>query len=94
MLINAVFQEPDDHSQNSTRREASKALQNPLRDEVGVVLDLARCVDHSPDDGLKKTSANRASHRAGDGMSKRSEAVFLHDDRGNMPAENSGDDLN
>jgi len=45
VLINAVFQEPDDHSQNSTRREASKALQNPLRDEVGVVLDLARCVE-------------------------------------------------
>jgi hypothetical protein len=27
-------------------------------------------------------------------MSKRSEAVFLHDGRGNMPTENSGDDLN
>ena len=40
VLLDAVFHESDYQSQNSAGREARKPLQNPLRDEVGVVLDV------------------------------------------------------
>jgi hypothetical protein len=94
VLINAVFQEPDCHSKNGAGREACWALQHPPCDQVRVLLDVARCGDHSPDDRLKEISANRASHCAGDGMAKRSEAVFLRGNRRSMPTENASDDLN
>jgi hypothetical protein len=69
-------------------------LQYPLRDKVGVLLDIARSCDHSPHDGLKEISTNGASNCAGDGMPERSEAVFLRGNRRTMPTENPGDDLN
>jgi hypothetical protein len=69
-------------------------LQDPLRDKVGVLLDVTGSVDHSPHDGLKEISASGASNCARDGMPERSETVFLRDRRCTMPTENAGEDLN
>lgn len=93
-LVNAVFQEPDCQSENSAGRQAREALQNPLCDEVGRLLDIARSVDHGPDARLKEIAANRTSHGADYGVAKNSEAVFLRSSCSAVSTDNAGDDLN
>lgn len=57
MLIDAAFQKTDCQGKNSAGGEASEALQDLLRDDVGVLVDGTFARNHSRHDSLKEISA-------------------------------------
>src|ERR1700722_6775425 len=91
--IHAMFHEPDDQSQNCTGRKTSQALQDCIRDRVGLIYR-AGPGDHRAGERLQKIAAESTAESAGHDMANAPEAMFLRHGRRGKPADNAGDDLN
>jgi hypothetical protein len=93
MLLDTVLQKTDDQSSYSARRRTSKSLEYELLDRSGLV-QTASSGNHGGGEGLQEETTRASAARTNNGVTERSEGVFLCGNCRSMAAKNPGEDLN